>query len=94
LSIKRGTIIASNENRDLHAAEEILEMQKILLQKLARRENIVKGFQDGKSTNGKRMGTGEAPECSPTDGDPEEWKGEMAQALHIIWSWACQFRLR
>jgi hypothetical protein len=69
-------------------AEEILEMQKRVLQKLARRENIVKGYQDGKcSVNGEKMENIEASERSTTLADLEEWKRKQAQALHIIWGW-------
>jgi len=84
------------ENKeDLHDAEGTLEMQKMLLGKLARRENTVKGlvYHHGKrSMNGQRvMGLGwessrRFPALDPaSEADLEGWKREMAQALYTIW---------
>jgi hypothetical protein len=73
------------ENRDLHAIEGTLEMQKMLLQKLARGENIEKGYQDRKySTDDRETGRG-SPGHSSMEVGLEEWKRDMAQALHTIW---------
>jgi hypothetical protein len=85
------------DNKDLHDAEGTLEMQKMLLGKLARRENTVKGlvyYHGKRSINGQRvMGLGwessrhfPAPEADPaSEADLEGWKREMAQALYTIW---------
>jgi hypothetical protein len=74
----------NKENRDLHDVEGTLEMQKMLLQKLARRENIEKGYQDGKYSMDDQE-TRRASEQYPVGVDLERWKREMAQALYTIW---------
>jgi hypothetical protein len=64
-------------------------MQKMLLQKLARGENIVKGYQNGEyPIHNQRIDVEkESSEHSSTvDSDLEEWKRDMALALHTIWS--------
>jgi hypothetical protein len=76
------------KEREPHIAEGTLEMQKWLLQKLAKRENMIKGYQSGKhSINGKEIPEVEegSEHCSTTIASLEEWKREMAQALHMIW---------
>jgi hypothetical protein len=81
--------LASGENLGLHEAVGTLEMQKMLLQKLARGENIVKGYQGGEySIHNQRMeiGKGSSEHPSTIEGDLEEWKREMAQALYTTWS--------
>jgi hypothetical protein len=57
----------------------------MLLQKLARGENIEKGYQDRKySTDDRETGRGSSGHSS-MEVDLEEWKRDMAQALHTIW---------
>jgi hypothetical protein len=69
---------ANKEIRDPYDTNRILEIQKRLLQRLARKENAIKGLVD---EDGERK----ASRDSPTVADVEEWKGGMAQALHAIW---------
>jgi hypothetical protein len=75
----------NKENRDLHDIEGTLEMQKMLLQKLARRENIEKGYQDGKYSMNDQETRRESSDQCPVELDIEGWKREMAQAPYTIW---------
>jgi hypothetical protein len=80
--------VPSTKEREPYTAERSLEMQKKLLQTIARRENIVKGYQDEKcSTNGEKMvemGEGSEHSCT-AEADLEEWKREIAEGLYMIW---------
>jgi hypothetical protein len=60
---------ANKEMRDPYEADGILEIQKRLSQKLARKENAIKGLVD---EDGERK----ASKDSPTVADLEEWKEE------------------
>lgn len=82
--------VSQSVPKDLHEAEKTLEMQKTLLQKLARRENIIKGYQDG-TMNGQRNIEAERDIKSATT-ELEEWKRQMALVLHTIWSGNSQRR--
>jgi hypothetical protein len=78
--------LPSQEAIKPHTAEESLEMQKRLFQRIARRENIVKGYQDEKYSTNSMTGIEEGSEGYPTTvADLEEWKREMAEALRTIW---------
>jgi hypothetical protein len=81
--------LASGDNQGLHEAIGTLDMQKMLLQKLARGENIVHGYQNGKypiHNQSMVVEKGSSEDPSTAESDLEEWKRDMAQALHTIWS--------
>jgi hypothetical protein len=80
--------VPNTKERETYTTERILEMQKTILQTIAKRENIVKGYQGEKcSTNGEKMiDMGKSSQYSYTsEADLEEWKRELAQGLHILW---------
>lgn len=74
-----------DDEKGLHDAEGTLEMQKMLLGKLARRENSVKGLVLTNSRSNTRMDWEVSQHSLAPETDLEEWKGEMAQALYKIW---------
>ena len=84
---------ASRLQAHQHEVEGTLEVQRMLLHKLAQRENAVKGLLHKwtrRSRNGRRVKESvweglPSPDRSILEDDLEVWKRDMAQALHTIW---------
>lgn len=80
--------------RRVHDVEGTLEMQKMLLQKLAEQENAVKGLVckwPKRPLGGQRITSSRwefLPESSAaiSKAELEQWKRDMTQALQMVWN--------
>lgn len=83
----------STSTRDIYEIEGTLEMQKMLLQKLAQQENTAKGLISkwpGRGPGGQRImdsrwEASSESTASASDADPETCRKEVALAISTIW---------
>jgi hypothetical protein len=76
-------------SKEAKEVQKIWELQQILLQKLAKRENIAKGFayqHRNHSLNSHNIDPEVSLHSSALEADIEGWKREMPQVLYAMWN--------